>query len=113
MIKKSILLMMFLSSPVYGMVYTWTDASGVPHFTNRDYEIPARYRTKAKALYPEQSDASSPQQNAQSQPAKPVQEASPAEQPKPQPPSIVSEPPNNPPVRPPRRSKRIRSPEDE
>jgi hypothetical protein len=38
------------------MVYSWTDAVGVEHYTNKEYEIPARYRAKVKARYPEQGD---------------------------------------------------------
>lgn len=65
MIKKSILLVvwMFLESPALGMVYSWTDSSGIKHYVNREYEIPARYRARAKALYPEPSDPLVSQQN--------------------------------------------------
>jgi hypothetical protein len=38
------------------MVYTWRDASGTTHYTNKEYEIPTSYRTRAKKLYPEASD---------------------------------------------------------
>jgi hypothetical protein len=60
-----VLFVVVLSSPAHGMVYTWTDSAGVAHFTNREYEIPARYRAKVKFLYPEQTDTGAPQQTAQ------------------------------------------------
>ncbi len=118
--KKNLLLaLIFISTPAHGMVYTWTDSAGVAHFTNKDYEIPARYRAKVKSLYPEQSDTSSPQQNVQPQPAQPaapaqqpqpVQQAMPEEQQKAQQPAAAAPPP---PVRTPevpvRRGKRHRT----
>ncbi|MDD2734424.1 MAG: hypothetical protein PHF56_10825 [Desulfuromonadaceae bacterium] len=55
--KAILLLLTLLSSPAYGMVYSWTDAVGVEHYTNKEYEIPARYRAKVKARYPEPGDA--------------------------------------------------------
>lgn len=45
-----------MSSTAYGMVYRWTDSVGIRHYTNKEYEIPERYRKKAKALYPESGD---------------------------------------------------------
>ena len=64
--KKCMLLVLtFLASPAYGMVYTWTDSAGIAYYTNKEYEIPLRYRAKAKHLYPEQADIGAPQQNAQ------------------------------------------------
>ena len=100
------LLLVCFSTPAIGMVYTWKDSSGVAHYTNKDYEIPARYRAKAKALYPDQADTSPPQQNAQTQPS---QVAKPVEQPTmPQQPVIVPQPPKIAPEVPARRSRRNR-----
>ncbi|MEI7815710.1 MAG: hypothetical protein WCI45_00835 [Desulfuromonadales bacterium] len=48
---------MFYASSAFGAVYSWADKSGVRYFANRMYDIPERYRAKAKALYPEPSDA--------------------------------------------------------
>lgn len=72
-----ILFILVQSSMAYGMVYRWTDTRNITHYTNREYEIPARYREKAKALYPEQADL---QQNTQqvNQPPAPVQQVRPA-----------------------------------
>lgn len=39
------------------MVYMWKDTSGTRHYTNCEYEIPGRYREKAKRLYPETGDS--------------------------------------------------------
>lgn len=63
-----LLLLVFLASPVHAMVYTWTDVGGVTHFTNKEYEIPARYRARTKARYPEQSDSGAQQQTVQTAP---------------------------------------------
>ena len=54
---------MFLELPAHGMMYSWSDSSGITHYVNREYDIPARYRARAKALYPEPSDSLTPQQN--------------------------------------------------
>lgn len=63
-----ILLFLALSAPAYGLVYTWTDTAGLGHYTNKEYEIPARYRSRAKALYPEPGDIPTVPYNAQSGP---------------------------------------------
>ena len=78
-----VILALALASPVYGMVFSWTDPAGIKHFTNKRDEIPERYRDKAKHLYPEQADMLPGHQNTQSQPVKPevppvVQQAIPA-----------------------------------
>lgn len=84
--KKSvlgILLVLVLSIPAYGLVYTWTDVAGLAHFTNKEYEIPDRYRARAKVLYPEPSDNAAFPQSAQLQPEtsaiQPAQQAKPEE----------------------------------
>ncbi len=71
--KKSalVLIAIVISSPANGMVYTWKDIAGVKYFTNKEYEIPTRYRARAKALYPEQVDSAALTQNAQVPPASP------------------------------------------
>jgi hypothetical protein len=66
------------------MVYMWKDSTGTPHYTNKEYEIPDRYRARAKALYPEAGDSGKPQLNSniQAQPSiqPPInQQANPAE----------------------------------
>jgi hypothetical protein len=50
---KLVVIFLLGATSAYGMIYSWTDAAGVAHFTNKDYEIPARYRAKAQARYPE------------------------------------------------------------
>lgn len=52
------------------MVYSWTDAAGIAHYTNKEYEIPLRYRAKVKARYPEPGDSTVPLQNPQASQAK-------------------------------------------
>lgn len=50
-------LLVCVSSSAFGTVYSWTDSRGVAHYTNKEYEIPDRYRATTKALYPEQADS--------------------------------------------------------
>ena len=71
--KKMIMLLvlMLLALPAHGLVYTWTDSAGIKHFTNKEYEVPARYRARTKSLYPEQADSGASQQNVQTTQAKP------------------------------------------
>jgi hypothetical protein len=67
------LLLLFVASSAFGEIYTWTDARGSAHYTNRMDEIPVRYRARAKALNygaEPQAVAVSPQQ---AQAAKPVE----------------------------------------
>jgi hypothetical protein len=42
---------LILSSTTHDMIYLWTDTNGVTHYTNRDYEIPDRYRRTVRLLY--------------------------------------------------------------
>jgi hypothetical protein len=35
----------------------WKDSAGIAHFVNKEYDVPDRYKAKAKALYPEAADA--------------------------------------------------------
>ncbi len=56
-----LLLGMLFASPAVAMVYRWTDSSGNIHYTNKDYEVPARYKSKTTALYPDATDATPPQ----------------------------------------------------
>ena len=46
-----------VASPAQCMVYMWSDSAGIAHYTNKEYDIPARYKAKAKALYPEAADS--------------------------------------------------------
>lgn len=62
-----VFLALLLPSASFGMVFSWSDSAGIRHFTNREDEIPERYRARAKRLYPEQADIPAPQQNAQTQ----------------------------------------------
>jgi hypothetical protein len=42
---------LILSSNTHDMIYLWTDVNGVTHYTNKDYEIPDRYRRTVRLLY--------------------------------------------------------------
>lgn len=73
---------MLAASPVHGAVYMWRDSAGVAHYTNKEYDVPERYRAKAKVLYPEASDSGTPQPGTVNVPALPVaQTPAPAVQP--------------------------------
>lgn len=73
----SILFVLLLTSPANGMVYSWIDSAGVAHYTNKEYEIPTRYRPKVKARYPEQGDSSTLPQNVQTPQVSPQKAQSP------------------------------------
>jgi hypothetical protein len=59
-----ILFMLLLSAAAHGMVYCWNDSGGIMHYTNKENEIPARYRAKARPLYHEECET--PSQRGQS-----------------------------------------------
>lgn len=60
--------------PAQGMIYMWRDSAGIAHYTNKEYDVPARYKIKVKVLYPDASDAGSvPSGNAAVQAAPFVQ----------------------------------------
>ena len=102
--KKSILLvLMFLAPPAHGMVYSWSDSAGITHYVNKEYDIPTRFRAKAKALYPEQSENLAPQQSAQ------IPQTKLEEPGKDSPPVVTSEPRKIEPASVVRRSKRSRA----
>lgn len=42
---------LMLASTTHGMIYLWTDTDGVTHYTNKDYEIPDRYRRTVGLIY--------------------------------------------------------------
>ena len=74
--KKLLIIFLLLASSAYGEIYTWKDSKGTTHYTNSEYEIPERYRAKAKILnlgIVEKKDNSSPQQDATSRPIAPPQ----------------------------------------
>ena len=70
---KRLLVVMLLMQASYAQadVYTWTDALGIAHYTNKEYEIPVRYRAKAKPLHleaVEPGSAATSRQGTSSQP---------------------------------------------
>jgi hypothetical protein len=64
MMKKIMVCAVLLASPAQGMVYMWRDPAGIAHYTNKEYDIPAHYKVKAKALYPEATDSGQIQLNS-------------------------------------------------
>jgi hypothetical protein len=63
---------MLVTTPALGVVYMWRDSAGTAHYSNKEYDIPARYKAKAKALYPEPSDSGQKQPNNANGPATPA-----------------------------------------
>lgn len=64
--KRLLVMLIFAASTAHGAIYRWTDSKGTTHYTNSEYEIPERYRAKAKVLdlgIEEKTGNSSPQQD--------------------------------------------------
>jgi hypothetical protein len=84
--KYMIIMLVLIASSAYAEIYRWTDTRGTIHFTNSLYEIPERYRSRAKTVnlgIPEQKpDQASPPQTASApvlpQPSSSAEPASPA-----------------------------------
>lgn len=49
--------MVLSASPAKAIVYMWSDSAGVAHYTNKEYDVPVRYKTKVRLLYPEAPDS--------------------------------------------------------
>ncbi len=76
--KRLLVLLVFVASSAHGEIYTWTDARGIAHYTNSIYEVPGRYRSKAKVLdlgVEPKTDSSAPPQGGQVQAVKPPEQA--------------------------------------
>ena len=82
--KKIVVLLLLMASTASGEIYTWKDARGTLFYTNSLYEIPARFRSRAKLLdaatgkklpisaaQPDAGAPATPGQAAASQPAAP------------------------------------------
>lgn len=97
--KYVVICLAFYAQAAFGMVYSWTDSVGIMHCTNKEDEIPARYRAKVKARFPEAADKSAPQQNIQVPPPQPeIQppaQLSNSEAQPPQQPVVIPEPQQN------------------
>ncbi len=73
--KKLLVLLIFTASYAHAEIYTWTDRGGTKHYTNSIYEIPEKYRDKAKVLdlgIVEKNDAASPPPAGPAQPNPPA-----------------------------------------
>lgn len=107
---KRLLVVMLLAatSSAQADVYKWTDGRGVAHYTNKEYEIPVRYKARAKPLHleavqagaPAPSPTSTPQQAAPAQPPAQASDkpASPQAAPTPPAPQPVASPAGTPPA---------------
>jgi hypothetical protein len=62
-----------MGTPVRAMIYMWKDSAGIAHYSNKEYDIPARYKAKARMMYPDASDTGTAQSAASpSAPAAPA-----------------------------------------
>ena len=112
--KSLLVALIFVASPAFGTVYSWTDSQGIAHYTNKEYEIPARYKSRVKARFPEANESAARQPGLQAgtvptEPSPSVQTGTPGSQP-----SVVStEPQNSAPKRVRRERRARRSPSEE
>jgi len=84
-IMKSLLFILILmASSAYGEIYTWKDVRGTAHYTNSQYDITERYRSRAKVLDLgiEQKSGNTPVQ--QSAPVQPGEQIAPVNRSQPQ-----------------------------
>lgn len=81
-----------VASPVQGMIYMWKDSAGIAHYSNKEYDVPDRYKARVKMMYPDASDSATapsgsapafqtPASTAVQPPAAVTQSAKPANQP--------------------------------
>jgi hypothetical protein len=85
-----ITLLLVLAPAAHGAIFGWTDSEGTAHYTNRESEIPPRYRDKAKLIVREPTDSQTPQQIGQTLASPPLPARSE------EPPSGVAQPVANP-----------------
>lgn len=89
-----VMVVMLPASPVNALVYIWRDSAGILHYTNKEHEIPERYKARSKAIYPEAGDSAPNQRTNQSVQAKPdEQPPAPASVPQLTKPSVVQKEP--------------------
>ncbi len=124
MVKIAVILALIQwALPVQAMVYLWKDTAGVVHYTNREHEVPQRYKAKARKIYPEAADVAQPPVQTGGQPSPMVLQqpvpASPQQMPvvPPQVPGAKGPPPavavpQNPPNEPPKPRKKVRAPRE-
>jgi hypothetical protein len=48
--KSLPVILILMASTAYGEIYTWKDSRGTAHYANSEYDIPERYRSRAKVL---------------------------------------------------------------
>jgi hypothetical protein len=95
--KRLVLLLLCFASAAYGEIYTWKDARGTLFYTNSLYEIPPRYRSKAKLLdvaTGKKRPISATQSGTPAGPTGTPGSQPPAQQPPVQPQPLVQQPPN-------------------
>jgi len=69
-----ILLSNLLSAPCTAAIYLWKDSAGNAHYTNKDYEIPERFRSQVKILYPDTANSAPNQQGVPAEQQRPTEQ---------------------------------------
>lgn len=67
----AISLVLFLAPAAHGAIFGWTDSEGTAHYTNKESNIPPRYRAIATLVCPEPGDGQRTPQAGQEQAAPP------------------------------------------
>jgi len=75
------IMLLMLASSAQADIYTWKDSRGIVHYTNKEYEIPARYKARAKPLNIEAVQAGGPSTTTTQPGATPQPPAQPQDKP--------------------------------
>lgn len=54
--KSQLLTLLLAAVPAQGLIYMWKDSAGIAHYSNKEYDVPARYKEKTRMMYPDASD---------------------------------------------------------
>ena len=87
-----VVIVLMSASGAQADIYTWKDSRGISHFTNKEYEIPERYKAKAKPLNIEATQPGSASTAQQAVPQAPPQATPQAAPPNPAPLPVVRAP---------------------
>lgn len=70
--KSLLLTLLLVAVPSQGMIYMWKDSAGIAHYSNKEYDVPARYKAKARRMYPDASDTGTAQSGVLASPSAPA-----------------------------------------
>ena len=57
-----LILLLLTQTSAHAVMFTWKDSHGTSNYTNREDEIPARYKARTRILYPDQLDSKTTRQ---------------------------------------------------